>query len=69
MRLGAASRNACSKITAVQARSFNIHVGSTAWWNALKRDGARVNLDGFLATWNTDALRYQQLTRKYWLYQ
>lgn len=61
--------NPFNKITSVQARSFNIHVGSTAWWNALKRDGARVNIDSFQETWRTDAARYQQLTRKYWLYQ
>lgn len=60
--------NPFQKITAVQARSFNIHVGSTAWWNALRRDGANVNLASFFSQWRTQSLSYQQLTRKYWLY-
>jgi uncharacterized protein YbbC (DUF1343 family) len=57
------------KIDAKSMRSFNIHVGSTAWWEALKRDGARVDVSGNLAAWNVKALAYQQATRKYWLYQ
>lgn len=56
------------KLNGTQMRSFNIHVGSTAWWNALKRDGARVDVEGNIAAWRTQALAYQQLTRKYWLY-
>ena len=61
--------NPFKKITPVQRRSFNIHVGSTAWWNALERDGARVDVAGNIAAWRTQALAYQQLTRKYWLYK
>jgi hypothetical protein len=53
----------------VQARSFNIHVGSTDWWNSLKRDGARVDVEGYIGVWRNQALTYQQLTRKYWIYQ
>ena len=52
-----------------ETRSFNIHVGSTAWWNALVRDGARVNLDAFEAEWAARCAIYQKLTRRYWLYQ
>jgi uncharacterized protein YbbC (DUF1343 family) len=61
--------NPFQKITAVQARSFNIHVGSTDWWNSLKRDGARVDVEGYIGVWRNQALTYQQLTRKYWIYQ
>lgn len=60
--------NPFQKITPVQMRSFNIHVGSTAWWNTLRRDGARVDVAGNVAAWRAQALSYQQLTRKYWLY-
>jgi len=60
--------NPFRKITPVQMRGFNIHVGSTAWWNELKRDGARVDVAGNIAAWRNQALAYQQLTRKYWLY-
>ncbi len=61
--------NPFAKLNADDARSFNIHVGSTAWWTALRRDGARVNLEAFLTDWKTQAAAYQQQTRKYWLYQ
>lgn len=61
--------NPFQKISQTQARSFNIHVGSTAWWNALKRDGARADVEGYVAAWRAEALTYQQQTRKYWLYR
>lgn len=61
--------NPFQKITAAQARGFNIHVGSTAWWQALRRDGARVDVESHITTWRSQALSFQQLTRKYWLYQ
>ena len=60
--------NPFAKLNDKDTRSFNIHVGSTAWWTALKHDGARVNLDSFLADWHSKDTIYQQQTRKYWLY-
>jgi uncharacterized protein YbbC (DUF1343 family) len=47
---------------------FNKLVGSHAWWSALRRDGARVDVEGFLADWRQRALVYQQQVRRYWLY-
>jgi len=47
---------------------FNRHTGSLAFWAALKRDGARVDLAGFLRTWQRDAAAFQQASRKFWLY-
>jgi uncharacterized protein YbbC (DUF1343 family) len=61
--------NPFAKLGSKEMRSFNIHVGSTAWWEALKRDGARVNVEANIAAWRAQALAYQQATRKYWLYQ
>ena len=60
--------NPFTRLDAVEMRSFNIHVGSTAWWTTLKRDGARVDVGANIAAWRSQALNYQQLTRKYWLY-
>ncbi|MFT3783032.1 MAG: DUF1343 domain-containing protein [Nibricoccus sp.] len=60
--------NPFAKANAVQARSFNIHTGSTEWWNALRRDGARVNVESFVAQWQQRAFMYQQQTRPFWLY-
>ncbi len=61
--------NPFAKLTAANARSFNIIVGSTAWWNALKRDGAKVNVESFIADWKRQDALYQEQTRKYRLYK
>lgn len=61
--------NPFAKLGSKEARSFNIHAGSTAWWGALTRDGAKVDLDSFEADWRRRAAIYQSLTRRYWLYQ
>lgn len=61
--------NPFAKLAARESRSFNIHVGSTAWWNALRRDGARVDVAAFRQDWRQRAAIYQQQTRRYWLYQ
>jgi uncharacterized protein YbbC (DUF1343 family) len=71
MRL-AALYNAKNPFTAADtkdARSFNIHTGSLEWWNAIKRDGARIDLAGFLRKWKQDALLFQQSSRRFWLYE
>ena len=60
--------NPFAGLTSTQERSFNIHVGSTAWWRALNRDGARVDVAAWIRAWRAQALSYQQQTRKYWLY-
>ena len=60
--------NPFAKANAIQSRSFNIHTGSTEWWNALRRDGARVDVEGFMRTWQQRDQAYQQQTRPFWLY-
>jgi Uncharacterized protein conserved in bacteria len=61
--------NPFAKLGPKETRSFNIHVGSTAWWRALVRDGAKVDLRAFEADWARRCAVYQQLTKRYWLYQ
>jgi len=61
--------NPFAKLSTANARSFNIIVGSTAWWTALKRDGAKVNVEAFLADWKRQDAIYQEQTKKYWLYK
>lgn len=61
--------NPYARLGPKEIRSFNIHVGSSAWWQALLRDGAKVNLDSFEADWARRCAIYQELTRRYWLYQ
>lgn len=52
-----------------QANLFNKHVGSTAWWESLIASGATVDVAGFVAAWQTQALSFQDKSRAFWLYQ
>jgi len=63
------SPNPFLSVSALEASKFNKHVGSMAWWNALRRDGARVDVERFQREWRAQAKRYQEQTRKYWLYR
>lgn len=49
-------------------RGFLIHTGNRAFFNALARDGAKVDIHAWFAQWKQKALVYQQQTRRYWLY-
>jgi uncharacterized protein YbbC (DUF1343 family) len=60
--------NPFAKASAEKVSLFRKLVGSDDWWNALNHDGARVNVEGFLAIWHQRAQIYQQQARRYWLY-
>jgi uncharacterized protein YbbC (DUF1343 family) len=61
--------NPFAKLTEAQQRSFNIHVGSRAWGDALRTQGARINVEAWIQRWREQARIYQNATKKYWLYQ
>lgn len=48
---------------------FLRHMGSEEFLRALQRDGAKTNVEAFLAEWRQKARIYQQESRRYWLYQ
>ena len=48
---------------------FLRHMGSEDFLRALQHDGARVNVEAFIAEWRKHAQVYQQQVRRYWLYQ
>jgi len=60
--------NPFAVLNAAEQRAFQIHVGSTAWYDALRREGSKVNLQAFLKNWRDRAGVYQQRVKKYWLY-
>jgi uncharacterized protein YbbC (DUF1343 family) len=60
--------NPFGTLTTTEQRTFNIHVGSTAWSTALKREGRRVDVDTFVRNWTARAKIYQDETKRYWLY-
>jgi uncharacterized protein YbbC (DUF1343 family) len=51
-----------------QQRLYNIHVGSTAWWEAITREGARVDLPKFLRQWEIEAERFRRYSERWQLY-
>ena len=61
--------NPFAKLNPAQTRSFNIHVGSSAWWQALRRDGAKVNVEAWVRHWQAKAKEFQLWSRNVWLYQ
>lgn len=65
----AAPRNPFAQARGNDADLFNKHVGSSAWWAALTRDGPRVNVAGFYATWEVQAQNFQQQSRAFWRYE
>jgi uncharacterized protein YbbC (DUF1343 family) len=61
--------NPFANLSDAEIRSLNVHVGSAAWLRALQKDGARVNVERFVADWRKQARAYHQQSRKYWLYR
>ena len=55
-------------LTIAEQRTFQIHVGSTAWYDALAREGSKVDVAAFVKNWTERAAVYQEKVRKYWLY-
>lgn len=70
-KLGAlwSPQNPFAKLTPTEERTFNIHVGSAAWFKALSTQGGRVDVASFIKNWQERAAVFQQTSRKYWLYQ
>jgi uncharacterized protein YbbC (DUF1343 family) len=61
--------NPFARLTPTEFRSFNIHVGSLAWGNALRAEGARIDVDAWIRRWKEQARIYQAETKKFWIYQ
>ena len=61
-------RNPFANAPADKAAIFPKLVGSSAWWNAILSEGARVNVEAYLTEWRRRAQFYQQQSRRYWIY-
>lgn len=60
--------NPFARANAAETRAFTIHTGSMDFWRAIRRDGPRVNIEGFLKDWERRNLLFQNASRKFWLY-
>jgi hypothetical protein len=61
--------NPFASLTNAEQRTFNIHFGSTAYFNELIARGGRIDPQLFVKNWTERAAVYQQQARKFWLYQ
>ena len=50
-------------------RGFIIHTGSEAFFDALVREGAGIDLNPWLTQWRQQATVYQKQSQRYWLYR
>jgi uncharacterized protein YbbC (DUF1343 family) len=48
---------------------FIKHMGSEAFFDAMVREGARIDLQPWLTQWKRQAATYQQQSKRYWLYR
>lgn len=63
-----AGRNPFAKLVPPESDLFNKHVGSSAYWAALRRDGRKLDVEHWLKVWRADALAFQERSRTFWLY-
>ena len=62
-------RNPFTAASVAEQNGFVRHMGSEEFLRALQRDGARVNVAGYLSEWRQRALVYQQQSKRFWLYR
>ncbi len=48
---------------------FNKHLGSQSWWNELCSKGKNADAWGYASRWEAEAKKFQQWSRRFWLYQ
>lgn len=61
-------RNPFAAAPADKFQLFEKLVGSRAWCDAIRREGARINVRAYLAGWQRRDRIYQEESRRYWLY-
>lgn len=60
--------NPFARLNGEQVSLFNKHVGSSAWWAVLRRDGARVDVEAWRRIWRNEADAFREQSKKFWLY-
>lgn len=62
-------KNPFATASAKESNFFLKIMGSEEFFNALKRDGARTDVNAFLRKWAAEGAIYQKQTQRYWLYR
>lgn len=63
-----AERNPFATAPESEQGLFNKLVGSHRWWEEITSRGPRARVESFIAAWEADARRFQEQSRRYWLY-
>lgn len=63
------SKNPFATATPKEVDFFLKIMGSEEFFNALKRDGARTDVNAFLKKWAAEGAIYQKQSQRYWLYR
>ncbi len=61
-------KNPFARLPQGEANGFLRHMGSTAFFEAIKRDGAKIDVDAFLRDWQQRSKIFQQASKRFWLY-
>ena len=61
--------NPFASASATEGVLFNKHVGSSEWWNAIRRLGANVDIDAFIRRWQAKNTVFQSMSRRFWIYR
>jgi uncharacterized protein YbbC (DUF1343 family) len=62
------TRNPFAPLPTSKANSYLIHMGSTAFFEAIKKDGSRVDVDFFIRDWQLRSKNFQQASKRFRLY-
>lgn len=63
-----AGKNPFTELSPEQIVTFNKHVGSDDWWQAISTKGKNVDVLSFQNYWHKKAQEFQIWSKKYWLY-
>lgn len=62
-------KNPFAMATPAERRTFNVHVGSEAFFKDLVAKGKNTDVEAWLKTWREQAKVYQEQSKKFWLYR
>ncbi|KAB2914615.1 MAG: DUF1343 domain-containing protein [Dechloromonas sp.] len=63
-----ATINPYANLTPAEQSTFLKHVGSMAWYEALRKEGGNVDVSRFTKSWRERSAAYQQSVKRFWLY-
>jgi uncharacterized protein YbbC (DUF1343 family) len=60
--------NPYAKLNSADQRTFQITVGSSAWWQELRVRGGKAGVEAYFKMWDAQDADFQRWSRQWWLY-